>query len=115
MLILEGDFCLLAEIDADTIPEDCFAVEDLADGDGVFDGGEGDDDAAEGFEGGEGVDLGVGVDGGADALETGGLEDFGSVEVCYEEGVAGRRGLRELGQIREVEGETWRVASLSEG
>lgn len=41
----------LAKVDADAVVEDGFAVEGGADSDGVVDGVEGDDYAAEGFEG----------------------------------------------------------------
>lgn len=94
---------VLAEVDADAAAEDGLAVEDLADGDGVVDAVEGDDDAAEGLERGEGVDGGVLVDGAGDVLEYGGGEDIEGLEVGDQEGVGGRRGVREGREVGEVE------------
>lgn len=81
VLLLVADLGLCAEIDADAVAEDRLAVEDLADGDGVFNCVEGYDDAAEGFQRSEDVDCGVLVDGGGDGLEDGGGEDLERLEV----------------------------------
>ena len=81
MLVAFEDFGFGAEVDADAVAEDGFAVEELADFDGGGGGGEGADDAAHGFERGEGVDRGVGGEGGVDGFEVGGGEDFGGLEV----------------------------------
>lgn len=90
VLFLVADFGVGAEVDSGAVAEDGLAVEDLADLDGVLDGVEGDDDAAEGFERGEDVDCGVFVDGGGDGFEDLRGEDVEGFEVCDEEGVAGR-------------------------
>ena len=66
---------MCAEVDSHAVDEHGLAVEDSADGDGIFDGVERDDDAAEGLEGSEDVDCGVLVDGGGDGFEDGGGED----------------------------------------
>ena len=76
VLLLVADLGVGAEVDSHAVAEDGLAVKDSADGDGVFDGVEGDDDAAEGLEGSENVDCGVLVDGGGDGFENGGGEDL---------------------------------------
>ena len=67
---------MCAEVDSHAVAEDGLAIEDSADGDGVFDGVEGDDDTAEGLERGEDVNCGVLVDGGGDGFEDGGGESL---------------------------------------
>lgn len=75
MLVCCFDWGGPAKVDAGAAAHNGFAVEELADEDGGGGGVEGDDDAAEGFQGGEGVEGGVGVDEGADFVEAGGVED----------------------------------------
>lgn len=67
----------LAEVDAGAGGHDGAVVEEPADGDGVVGGVEGDDDAAEGFQGREGVQGDVVGEEGADFGEGGGVEDGG--------------------------------------
>lgn len=90
VFLLVADLGLGAEVDSCAVVEDGLAVQDLFDCDGIFDCVEGDDDAAEGFEWGEDVDCGVFVDGGGDGFEDGGGEDLERLEICNQEGVAGR-------------------------
>lgn len=69
--------CGLAEVDAGAGGHDGAVVEELADSDGVVGGVEGDDDAAEGFQGREGVQGDMAGEEGADFGEGGGVEDGG--------------------------------------
>lgn len=64
-----------AKVDAGAAAHDGFAVEELPDEDGGGGGVEGDDDAAEGFQRGEGVERGMRVDEGADFVEASRVED----------------------------------------
>lgn len=105
LIFLIVDLSLGAKVDADSVAQDGFAVEHLAQVDCIFDCVEADDDATEGFEWREGVDGGMLVDGCSDALETGALEDFGSVEVGDEEGIARRCRLGEGGESGQVDGQ----------
>jgi len=81
VFLLVADFGLSAEVDSYTVAEDGFAIKDFADGDGIFDGVEGDDYAAERLERGKDVNGGVLVDGGGDGFEDGGGEDLEGLEV----------------------------------
>lgn len=95
----------LAKIHAAALAEHRLAVPDGADG---HSGGlveEGDDEAGEGFEGGEGVDRGGLGDQVADGLEVFRVEDVAGLEVGKDERIGWRGGFREWGQVGQVEGE----------
>lgn len=100
----------LAKVDLDALAHDGLAVPDLADGESGLDGVEGDDDAAEGLERGEGVDGDGVFNEAADDLDVLGEEDVKVVEVGEEEGVGRRGGVDERRQVGEVEGEVWLAA-----
>lgn len=63
------------------------------------------EDAAEGGEGGEGVERSQRLEIGFEVGERVGLEEENVVQVGYDEGVGGRCGLRERGEVGHVESE----------
>lgn len=81
LVFWEYDLCFLAEVDANSVAENGFAVESLTDLEGGVDGVEGADDAAEGAQRAEGVERVGGVEGAADGCEVGSSEDEWVVEV----------------------------------
>jgi len=81
MFVFGLDLRVVAEIDFDALAHDGFAVEDLADSNGRVVVEEGHDYAAEGAQGGPGVDGCGGVDEVFDGLEVVGAEDLGVLEV----------------------------------
>ena len=83
MLVLGLDGCRVTEVDLHALAHDGLAVEDLADADGGGVVEEGDDDAAEGAQGGPGVDWRRGVDEVFDGLQVVGVEDLGGLQVGY--------------------------------
>lgn len=87
MLISLVDRCRLAKVDAALLTHDGLVVPDLSDGDGGLLVVEGDDDASERLERGEGVDGGRLGDEVADDVEVLGEEDGRVGEVGEEEGV----------------------------
>jgi len=89
VLVGGPDGGVLAKIDADAVAHEGLAVEGLPDGNGGGDVEERDDDAAEGFKGGPGVDRGVLVDKVLDLDEVGWVEYLGLEEVCDYEGIRG--------------------------
>lgn len=68
LIFLIVDFGFRAKVDADSVPQDSFAIEDLSEVHGIVDAVEADDDAAEGLERGEGVDCRMLVDCGSYAF-----------------------------------------------
>jgi len=87
MLVFGLDIGWLAEIDLDTLPHYCFAIEDLTDPDSGVLIEEGDYDAPEGFERRPRVDRGRGVDEVFDGLEVVCAEDLGILEIGDKKGV----------------------------
>lgn len=87
VLISLIDRCRLAKVDAALLTHDSLVVPDLSDGDGGLLVVEGDDDASERLERGEGVDGGRLGDEVADDVEVLGEEDGRVGEVGEEEGV----------------------------
>lgn len=87
VLISLIDRCRLAKVDAALLTHDDLVVPDLSDGDGGLLVVEGDDDASERLERGEGVDGGRLGDEVADDVEVLGEEDGRVGEVGEEEGV----------------------------
>lgn len=87
VLISLIDRCRLAKVDAALLTHDGLVVPDLSDGDGRLLVVEGDDDASERLERGEGVDGGRLGDEVADDVEVLGEEDGRVGEVGEEEGV----------------------------
>lgn len=96
---------VLAEVDAGAVAHDALAVPGLADADGGLLVRERDDDAPERLEGRPRVRGGRGVDERADRLEVVRAEDVRVLEVGDEEGVGGRRRLRQGREGGKVEGE----------
>ena len=95
MLVFGLDLSVVSEIDLDPLAHDSFAIEDLPDSNGGIFVEEGDDDAAEGAQGCEGMDRGGCVDEVFDRLEVVRSEDLGVLEVCDEEGIGGGCGHRQ--------------------
>jgi len=87
MFIFGFDGCRLSEIDLDSLPHYCFAIEDLSDSDSRLFVEEGDYDAAEGFERCPRVDRRRCIDEIFDSLEVVCAEDFGILEVGDEKGI----------------------------
>lgn len=103
VLLIHG--CRSSKIDLALVTHDKLIIPDLSHGDGRLLVKEGDDDAAERLERGEGMDGGGVGDEVADSVEVLGEEDGGIGQVGEEQGVGGRRGRRERWEGRKIETE----------
>lgn len=93
MLVVQLDLGLLSKVYSHPAAQHCLAIQYAPDGYRIFSAVEADYDPAEGFEGREGVNSGMLVDGLPYALKIAGSEDFERFEIGDDERIGGWRGL----------------------